>query len=100
MRHSRSKHLSAKRNEAMRSAVARFGLALGLLAAGEASCSPAGPTDALGAARFDGGRALGLVEQQLAMGPRVPGTAAHDEVVGWIVASLEGSGWGGETQGV
>jgi len=99
MRDTTSKHLPAKRGEAMRTAAARLGLALGVLAAAAASCSPAGPTDALGAARFDGGRALGLVEQQLAMGPRVPGTAAHDEVVAWIVASLEESGWEVETQG-
>jgi hypothetical protein len=50
------------------------------------------------AARFDGERALGLVEAQLAMGPRVPGTEAHHEVVDWIVTSLQEAGWEADIQ--
>jgi len=47
---------------------------------------------------FDGEIALQLVADQLALGPRVPGTAAHESGVRWIVAALEQEGWEVETQ--
>jgi hypothetical protein len=37
---------------------------------------------------FDGERAFGYLEEQVAFGPRVPGTAAHDSARDWIVARL------------
>jgi hypothetical protein len=43
--------------------------------------------------RFDGARALHLVEEQLAFGPRVPGSAAHAQAVEWMAAELEARGW-------
>lgn len=47
---------------------------------------------------FDGERALVLVEQQLAFGPRIPGTQAHLETGEWIVTMLEDLGWEAEIQ--
>lgn len=38
---------------------------------------------------FDGERALGYVREQLAFGPRVPGTAAHREAGDWLVRQME-----------
>ena len=37
---------------------------------------------------FDAARALSLVEQQTAFGPRVPGTPAHDSTRAWLVERL------------
>ena len=41
---------------------------------------------------FDGARALRLAEQQVAFGPRIPGTPAHDSTRAWIVSLLRESG--------
>lgn len=46
---------------------------------------------------FDGGRALALVERQVAFGPRVPGTASSAQTAEWIEASLADQGWGTNT---
>lgn len=45
---------------------------------------------------FDGERALRDVEYQVALGPRVPGSVAHSQILDWIKGQLEQSGW--ETQ--
>ena len=37
---------------------------------------------------FDASRAYGLVREQTAFGPRVPGTAAHDSTRAWLVERL------------
>ena len=37
---------------------------------------------------FDGQRAMELIEQQCAMGPRVPGTEAHAQGAAWIEEQL------------
>jgi len=37
---------------------------------------------------FDGERALGYVREQLAFGPRIPGTPAHREAGDWIVRQM------------
>ena len=37
---------------------------------------------------FDGDRAFGYLEYQVAFGPRVPGTTAHRETRDWIVSTL------------
>jgi len=44
-------------------------------------------------ATFDGGRALTLVERQLAFGPRIPGTDPSAQTAGWIATSLAGLDW-------
>ncbi len=43
--------------------------------------------------RFDGERALNLVAEQLAFGPRIPGTPEIELTRRWIEAELEGTGW-------
>src|SRR5437762_28522 len=37
---------------------------------------------------FDGSRALGYVEQQMAFGPRIPGTPGHERAGNWLLAQL------------
>ncbi len=37
---------------------------------------------------FDGGRAFGYVQQQLAFGPRIPNTAGHTRAGDWLLAEL------------
>jgi hypothetical protein len=56
------------------------------------SCVPAGPSG------FDGDEALGLIEEQLGMGPRFPGSAGHTAVREWISEELADRGWDTETQ--
>ena len=56
-----------------------------LAACGEPGVS--GPTP--GSPSFDGEAALELVRQQVAFGPRVPGTAGHTRQLGWMVARLD-----------
>ncbi len=41
-----------------------------------------------GVREFDGARALGYVERQLAFGPRIPNTAGHRATGDWLVAEL------------
>lgn len=48
---------------------------------------------------FSGARALGLVEEQVEMGPRFPGSDGHARVQEWIGASLEAYGWDVRLQG-
>ncbi len=43
--------------------------------------------------KFDGQRAYQDVLAQMALGPRTPGSAAHDQVVDWMVPELEDAGW-------
>lgn len=47
---------------------------------------------------FDGQRALADVEYQMALGPRVPGSEAHAQLVEWMVETLRSSGWDVEIQ--
>jgi Zn-dependent M28 family amino/carboxypeptidase len=47
---------------------------------------------------FDGERAYELVKQQVAFGPRPPGSRAHSRTVDWIVSQLEQFGWSVEVQ--
>ncbi|MEX2144654.1 MAG: M28 family peptidase [Anaerolineales bacterium] len=42
---------------------------------------------------FDGQRALADVAYQMALGPRTPGSTAHDAAVGWMVESLQAADW-------
>jgi len=50
--------------------------------------------------KFDSSRALKDIEYQVSLGPRVPGSIGHTEVVKWIVGELENSGWEVEVQGL
>ncbi len=47
---------------------------------------------------FDGSRALADVQMQVDFGPRIPGTAGHDQIREWIRAELEHVGWVVEIQ--
>jgi Zn-dependent M28 family amino/carboxypeptidase len=47
---------------------------------------------------FDGSRALADVQTQVDFGPRIPGTAGHDQIREWIRAELEHVGWVVEIQ--
>ena len=50
------------------------------------------------AAVFDGQRAYQDVLNQMAFGPRTPGSTAHDQTTTWLVAELEKAGWKVEVQ--
>jgi len=47
---------------------------------------------------FDGSRALGDVEKQLAFGPRTLGSPAHAQALAWMETELTGAGWTVEIQ--
>lgn len=68
--------------------VALLGMASGP-ACGE---GPGSTPAARSGAAFDGSEALGWIERQCALGPRVPGTAAHRECQEMIVHHLESLG--------
>jgi Zn-dependent M28 family amino/carboxypeptidase len=51
------------------------------------------------AGKFDGQRALRDVQYQTSLGPRTPGSPAHDQIVAWMQAELESAGWQAEVQG-
>ena len=44
-------------------------------------------------ATFDGQRAYADVKTQVAFGPRIPGTAGHDQAWKWMRSELEEAGW-------
>jgi glutaminyl-peptide cyclotransferase len=48
--------------------------------------------------RFDGDRALRDVEFQVALGPRIPGSPGHDQIIEWLVSELKSTGWQVEIQ--
>jgi Zn-dependent M28 family amino/carboxypeptidase len=62
-----------------------------------AGCSVGGEP-AGGQMAFDGGRAYRLADEQLAFGPRVPGSVAHRKTGDWIVGKLTQEGWATEEQ--
>jgi len=47
---------------------------------------------------FDANRAFRDVEFQLSLGPRIPGTVGHAQVLDWMQAELEASSWQVERQ--
>ena len=47
---------------------------------------------------FDGQRAFNDVNYQVSLGPRTPGSKAHEDVVNWIVSNLKDSKWAVVTQ--
>ncbi len=82
--------------EAMRSwlgIVAMCTALMGALAACAPRVSPT-PADAV----FDGERARAAVADQVALGPRVPGTDAHERAGDYILANLQAAGLETETQ--
>jgi len=42
---------------------------------------------------FDGSRAFAHIEHQLSLGPRIPGSVGHAQLVDWLQTELEGQGW-------
>src|SRR5213596_1496300 len=52
-------------------------------------CEARGGAHARRPREFDGSRALGYVEQQMAFGPRIPGTPGHERAGDWILAQLQ-----------
>ncbi|MDH5607823.1 MAG: hypothetical protein OEY93_13165, partial [Anaerolineae bacterium] len=52
------------------------------------------PTDSKrGTGKFDGRQAFADLEYQVALGPRIPGSEAHDIIVDWMAAKLTAAGW-------
>ena len=47
---------------------------------------------------FDGEKALQYVQYQTSLGPRTPGSQAHEQVVKWIRDELASAGWQAEVQ--
>ena len=47
---------------------------------------------------FSGEQALKDVEYQIGLGPRVPESPAHDQIVNWIQSQLKEAGWSVEVQ--
>lgn len=42
---------------------------------------------------FDGERALQDVEFQVSLGPRIPGSKGHTQIIAWLTLELESAGW-------
>jgi Zn-dependent M28 family amino/carboxypeptidase len=42
---------------------------------------------------FDAQQAMADLTYQVNLGPRIPGSAAHDQVVQWLIDTLGGAGW-------
>ncbi len=58
----------------------------------EVPAPPEGLTPGEAADRFDTDRCFGFVERQLAFGPRVPGSSAHEACGDWMVETLTAAG--------
>jgi glutaminyl-peptide cyclotransferase len=56
------------------------------------------PANHIDEKRFDGSRALADVEYQVSLGPRIPGTQGHDQIISWMVDELESNRWLVEVQ--
>ncbi|HET7010401.1 MAG TPA: M28 family peptidase [Anaerolineales bacterium] len=84
-------HSSLKAREATRTRTAALGLVLGTLLS--ACASEIGAT-----AAFNGGLALDAAAEQVAFGPRFPGSPGHTEIQEWIARELEARGWAVERQ--
>jgi glutaminyl-peptide cyclotransferase len=48
--------------------------------------------------KFDGQRAYDDVKYQVSLGPRTPGSKAHEDIVNWIISNLKSSKWNVITQ--
>ena len=47
---------------------------------------------------FDGGKAFQLLEKQCSMGPRMPGSKAHEQCLNWMIDNLESAGFSVQSQ--
>lgn len=56
------------------------------------------PTPTLVPEKFNGQRAYADVETQVALGPRIPGTAGHDKIREWLQNEIIAAGWQVEVQ--
>ena len=63
-------------------------LCLGAACGGERADAAGRPVSGAGPTEFDGAAALEAVRAQVAFGPRVPGTAAHQRAGDWLAAEL------------
>lgn len=63
-------------------------LCLGAACGGERAGAAGRPASGAGPTEFDGAAALEAVRAQVAFGPRVPGTAAHQRAGDWLAAEL------------
>lgn len=61
--------------------------------------SPSGPVQN-SPVEFDGERAFQFAKAQVDLGPRIPGNAAHENVVRWLDAQMSSAGWSVEVQNV
>ena len=50
--------------------------------------------------KFDALRAYQDIEYQVALGPRIPGSDAHQNIQNWMLQELEGNGWETEVQNI
>jgi glutaminyl-peptide cyclotransferase len=55
-------------------------------------------TPTVGPKTFDGKQAWQDVNYQVNLGPRIPGTQAHQQIIDWMVAELKKAGWAAELQ--
>ncbi len=62
------------------------------------STATASPTATTPPPSFDGQRAYGDIHEQVAMGPRIPGTEGHARILEWMQMELEQAGWQVEIQ--
>ncbi len=47
---------------------------------------------------FNGDHAFEYLKYQISLGPRIPGSKAHNEIINWMTSELVDSGWNVETQ--
>jgi Zn-dependent M28 family amino/carboxypeptidase len=71
----------------------KYSLAILVLLIIGASCTIDGETPEKEPPVFDGQKAYNLVDYQVALGPRFPGSAGHESVRNWIVDELDRNGW-------
>ncbi len=76
----------------------RWFLAAGLVALGILIWLGGQTLSASSSQAFDGDQALKDVAYQVSLGPRIPGSPAHDQVVQWMVNELRAAKWDVEIQ--
>lgn len=81
--------MAQQRRPSSSSAAALHALIFLFAAATAAACARLGDRFAGAKTAFSGDSALSYTKQHLAVGPRTPGTPAHDSAARWIVAEME-----------
>ena len=71
-------------------------LLTGCIATPQITPAPVTPTPRI----FSGQQAYADVEYQVSLGPRIPASPAHDQVIAWMMSELSKAGWEGEIQDV